>query len=120
MENWRFEARAYQGQNCQTQVQNQRVLGQNFVCLSAGSGTIGSAGYGFWSRQAQIEAETCTENNEATGQKCIESGTANSLVLADGVTTYSIVGVPEATVLELVRVLFLVLANIPTRRANFV
>jgi hypothetical protein len=104
VENWRFEARAYQGQNCQTQVQNQRVLGQNFVCLSAGSGTIGSGGYGFWSRQAEVEADTCTENDEATGQKCLEEVKADGLVLADGVTTYNIAGLSEDVVLELVRV----------------
>lgn len=104
-ENWQFEARAYEGQNCEREAQNRRVFGQNFVCLDAGSGTLGSAGYGFWSKKSKRSAPECAENSPATGQKCFESAPPNGLILADGVTKYSLVDIPAESIKELVCIL---------------
>jgi hypothetical protein len=92
---WTLNAEGYSGGGCRTLVWRTEFRGQDYACMGVASREFYSGSfYWFVNRRRGVE--------ESGNRNCTETVKPDTLVLADGVTEYSIVGLDDAKVEELV------------------
>ncbi|KAK4042046.1 hypothetical protein C8A01DRAFT_14300 [Parachaetomium inaequale] len=93
---WTLNAEGYSGGGCYTIVWRTEFRGQDYACMGIASREYYSGSYYWFVNRRRAE--------EASNRNCTQSVKPDTLLLADGVTKYDIVGLDDAKVEELVAI----------------